>query len=480
LGEKFIPHFPPPMVRVQKKGKGDKGDAPAGEEGPSLEQLMNRIAELEKDREDEAKQRSYMQLERDKINQFWEVTKKELEDMKAELRNKDRDMEDLEERHQVEIKVYKQKVKHLLYEHQSNLTTLKTDNEADLRQQLMEFKEHESKLLQDKRFLKKEQRGHEISNEKHVREIELKHANYVTHIKKRFDNKVKELQKNYQDKMRVLREAMELRRKQEVHEIDERKNDHIFELMEKHARAFSEIKNYYNDITHNNLDLIKMLKEDVNKYKLGVAEKEKKMNEIKAENKALKEPMEAAERKVRELEGKLQKYEKDQMSIKTTNERLAQVEKQLKNLDWDYEVQQQRLIEVQRERDELYEAFERNIYEVQQKAGMRSVLLERKLETLSEVLEKKEAKLAEVLAASNLDPQTLQRVNQKLEEVLDNKNQIIKALQYDIAKVCKAHNDLIRVYEAKLAEFGIPAEELGFRPLVTNTSTGPAGLVVGQ
>lgn len=73
---------------------------------------------------------------------------------------------------------------------------------------------------------------------------------------------------------------------------------------------------------------------------------------------------------------------------------------------------------------------------------------------------------------------TLQ-VNKKLEEVLDNKNQIIKALKYDIAKVSKAHNDLIRVYEAKLAEFGIPAEELGFRPLVTNTAPGPAGLVVG-
>jgi growth arrest-specific protein 8 len=71
------------------------------------------------------------------------------------------------------------------------------------------------------------------------------------------------------------------------------------------------------------------------------------------------------------------------------------------------------------------------------------------------------------------------QVNQKLEEVLDNKNQVIKALKYDVAKVSKAHNDLIRVYEAKLAEFGIPAEELGFRPLVTNTGQGPAGLVVG-
>ena len=89
------------------------------------------------------------------------------------------------------------------------------------------------------------------------------------------------------------------------------------------------------------------------------------------------------------------------------------------------------------------------------------------------------SQLGEVLSASNLDPGTLALVSKKLDEVMDSKNQLIKALQYDVAKVSKAHNDLIRVYEAKLAEFGVPVDELGFRPLVTNTNTGPAGLVVG-
>jgi hypothetical protein len=61
------------------------------------------------------------------VNTFWEITKKQLEEKKAELRNRDREMEEAEERHQVEIKVYKQKVKHLLYEHQNNITELKAD-----------------------------------------------------------------------------------------------------------------------------------------------------------------------------------------------------------------------------------------------------------------------------------------------------------------------------------------------------------------
>lgn len=69
-----------------------------------VEEHVNRIRE-ELDRERE--ERNYFQLERDKIHTFWEITRRQLEEKKAELRNKDREMEEAEERHQVEIKVSK-------------------------------------------------------------------------------------------------------------------------------------------------------------------------------------------------------------------------------------------------------------------------------------------------------------------------------------------------------------------------------------
>jgi growth arrest-specific protein 8 len=59
------------------------------------------------------------------------------------------------------------------------------------------------------------------------------------------------------------------------------------------------------------------------------------------------------------------------------------------------------------------------------------------------------------------------------------KNAAISQLERDLLKVSKAHNDVIHVYEAKLRAFGLPPEELGFSPLLTHTSPGPAGLVVG-
>ena len=46
-----------------------------------------------------------------------------------------------------------------------------------------------------------------------------------------------------------------------------------------------------------------------------------------------------------------------------------------------------------------------------------------------------------------------------------------------MAHATKAYNDAIRVYETKLVEFGIPADEVGLELLETNTSQMPAGLV---
>ena len=60
---------------------------------------------------------------------------------------------------------------------------------------------------------------------------------------------------------------------------------------------------------------------------------------------------------------------------------------------------------------------------------------------------------------------------------LSEKTIIIKRLKASLAYAAKAFNDTIRVYEAKLIEFGLPPEELGFQLLETNTSKMPAGLV---
>lgn len=82
---------------------------------------------------------------------------------------------------------------------------------------------------------------------------------------------------------------LELKRKVEIHELEERINKHINDLMKNHEKSFVQIKNYYNDITKDNLNLIKSLK--VNRfYILGsnctARSQSRKQPEINARNSA--------------------------------------------------------------------------------------------------------------------------------------------------------------------------------------------------
>lgn len=83
----------------------------------------------------------------------------------------------------------------------------------------------------------------------------------------------------------------------------------------------------------------------------------------------------------------------------------------------------------------------------------------------------------QVLIAANLDPAALAVVAQRLDQLLDDRNRMIRDLQYNVARVTKAHNDALRVYEEKLSSLGVAVEEVGFAPLTTGTGVGPAGLV---
>ena len=65
--------------------------------------------------------------ERIRISYFWMVGKKELEDKEAELRNRERESQDLKEKHQIEVKIYMQRLMHLMFQNTDQLTELKKE-----------------------------------------------------------------------------------------------------------------------------------------------------------------------------------------------------------------------------------------------------------------------------------------------------------------------------------------------------------------
>ena len=104
-------------------------------------------------------------------------------------------------------------------------------------------------------------------------------------------------------------------------------------------------------------------------------------------------------------------------------------------------------------------------------------MLIQNLQSLQEKLDSKETQLNQLLEKGHLDTKLYEDLKMRIQMSIEQKNTLIKNLKYSIHHATKAYNDAIRVYEAKLVEFGIPREELGFQPLETITSIMPAGLV---
>lgn len=49
----------------------------------------------------------------------------------------------------------------------------------------------------------------------------------------------------------------------------------------------------------------------------------------------------------------------------------------------------------------------------------------------------------------------------RIEKLLAQKNEKIGDLRYELARLSKAHDDMLEVFKAKMIKYGIPIEELG-------------------
>jgi len=175
-----------------------------------------------------------------------------------------------------------------------------------------------------------------------------------------------------------IRQELEAEKSRQIKRIEGRKNDHTQRLMKQHKEAFTKIKGYYNNITHNNLDLIKSLKEEVLEMKKKERLDEKKMLQIAAENKRMSEPLKIALADVERLRKEKGEYEQDKQVLNEMKDKLLVIENRLRKLSWEHEVLEQRFSQSKSERDQMRDEYEKTIYNVKQKSGFDNQLIRKK------------------------------------------------------------------------------------------------------
>lgn len=160
-----------------------------------------------------------------------------------------------------------------------------------------------------------------------------------------------------------------------------------------------------------------------------------------------------------DLRKKLEHFNKERSALSRVRLQSAASAKELNSVKWEMEAFRMRCDAITEERDELKKRFGEIMIEMQQKTGLKNVLLERKLSHLQKEYERLEMVFGEVLKVTGLEPQDLCT---KVESYLRQKNDRIEQLEYELAKVAKCYGDLLETYETHLEKYGIPKDSHDF------------------
>ncbi|XP_049455582.1 dynein regulatory complex subunit 4-like [Epinephelus fuscoguttatus] len=418
----------------------------------SKEQMEEHIVRLREELDREREERNYFQLERDKIHTFWEITDRELENFKAELKKVEKDIEEDEERHQVEIKVYKQKMKHLLCEHHNMISELKADGLVSTQVVQKEQEQLETELHKDMRAIVVNTEKLDI--EDLIKEHELKHNEEIIKRRNSFEKQLAETKAKYQKKMELVQQELDIQRKNGIKEFELRWNSHNNNLIEEHNKALSDLREQSVNHMQQHLDKNDSNRKQIEEIKKITEEKENKRARALQDNESLEEHLRKVQKESADIEKRLRFYRPEKYDKESAKQKKVDVLKR------DCEDLEQKFRKVQQERDELYETFTENIQKVQHKAGVKSTQLEGKVKGLTDLLEKRQAQLSSVLSASNMEQTAFDGVTHKIEEKLDSSNNTIRNLQYKKALISQAQKDLLLFYEAKQRALGVPVEEL--------------------
>lgn len=164
-----------------------------------------------------------------------------------------------------------------------------------------------------------------------------------------------------------------------------------------------------------------------------------------------------------DLRKKLEHFNKERSALSRTKSMYTMTARELNATKWESEALRMRCDKLSEDRMHLEEKFEETMLEVQQKSGLKNVLLERKLTQLQKEYERLETVFSEVLKVTGLEPQELCT---KIENYLREKNERIENLEYELARLAKAYSELVRTYEIAVDKYGIPREH--FRTIRTN------------
>lgn len=96
-----------------------------------------------------------------------------------------------------------------------------------------------------------------------------------------FQDEIQKLTNLHEQKLQQYIDNSDTKHQMEMDEIDERKTNHIMKLIQEHETSLTEMRDYYNDITQNNLQLIASLKGQLEELRKQLSRSDRQLAQVR-------------------------------------------------------------------------------------------------------------------------------------------------------------------------------------------------------
>lgn len=474
--------------KTSKKGRGKKEEPPKTEfsemDIPECKDWQNAC---KVDIKSLKKQRNYAQLDVDHLQTIYDIVLKESATVEVQIRNVESEMEIMKNNFHNEKQMFKQKVKETDYNHENTLKAMQYSHEVAMETSATEHQKKMADLHVKKAAIQKggtksngakygglEQR--QLKNQQEVDQLRETYRKELSQLEAKFQKHHDELEEAFAARLKQTERDFDLRQRMELMEIEELKNMHVRDLLQNHNHAFGEMRQYYQDITRDNLNMITALKEELDELRTRIGKHKHKYKEIIEENKKLSEPLGKAKAEFEKLERQLMNYEKTKRALKSAQGRLQGLNDEVSSRR-DLKTKMEKELELaETNHNQLTSDLESTVRTFRARCAKNSKGLQDHAEDVHNKLADMIERFQEVVEQKEVDGVVLKEVQTRIDELIDVKNEEIENARYKVSKITKQHDDLVRIYESKLLEIGIPEEELGLKTIDAQGNTIPTQL----
>ena len=301
-------------------------------------------------------------------------------------------------------------------------------------------------------------------------------------LRENFERSMEQLSTAYSRQLSSLVTGLELRSKLEQHEIEERHNAHLRELLTNFSRSFSDIKSYYQSITADNCSLIRELQTEIVDIKKSQERKELSIAQLQLRHQQMTQPLQDSNSSRQQLMTQLQNDDKNRQTLHMLRLQCQRKAADLSRLTQRYQQMETDFAAVYDEKQRLQQQVKNPRGKAEgTKAEEVSPALTEELRRHQEALELRRLQFASVVSASGLNARLVSALNERLDALLREKSGMVESLRYEVEKCKKGIDDMRRVMEAKLQGMGVVREKgtLDNKRLYANAGKGtaPADLV---